>query len=271
MPKVARKRYFRILLVFAGLFFAVPRECAAENLITAKSYIVIDRESGEILLAHKAKRRQAPASTTKLMTALLAYELSPLNEYVNVSPEAAQASPVRIGLKSHEDFKMRDLLVAALIRSANDASVAIAIAVAGTEDKFVKLMNDKALSLGAYDTRFINAHGLPGPDQYTTAYDMLLIMNAFRQYPELVRILTTTHAEIVSKQGRKILVQSRNKILKKNSYDFFLGKTGYTKSAGYCLVGLARDQEADISFVLLGSQKIWKDTRTILDESLQLN
>ena len=134
--------------------------------------------TGRVLYAKNPELRLLPASTTKLMTALVVIEKAKLTDVVTVSKKAARRPPTRAGLKAGDKVTIETLLYAALMKSANDAAVALAEGVAGSVEDFVALMNMKALAIGANNTHYINANGLPGEGQYITAYDLSKIMRA---------------------------------------------------------------------------------------------
>lgn len=264
-------RYLEKAFVFIFLLLSYSGNTYAEESqsIATMSYIVADGVSGKITLCKGAKIKRPPASTTKLMTGILVNELVCLEDVLTVGRNAVRIKPVRIGIKKGEQYTVWDLLRAALIRSANDACVALAEHVAGSEEDFVKMMNKKARDLGAHDTVFVNSHGLPGPGQHTTAYDMLLIINEFRRQARLVDVLTTKETEIRSLNGRVLPVVSKNRILRKNSFDFFIGKTGYTRAAGRCMVGEVWQDDSRVVFAVLGSRDLWSDTRSLIETGIR--
>ena len=217
-----------------------PNSAAAPVPITAVGYVVMDLDSGRILEAHNADKRLFPASTTKMMTCLLATEQGKLGDIIRASPAAAATGEAGIGLLSGENQTLSDLLKAAMIRSANDACVDIAEGVGGTQTKFVAMMNARAKELGANNTHFVNPHGLHDPNHFTTARDLALIGQAVSRVDFLNRIAEMKTAEIGGnyKIGPKRLILNRNKLLWRwNACDGL--KTGYTKQAGNCLVATA--------------------------------
>ena len=226
---------------------ARPAAVAAKKLvpgapapITAVGYVVMDLDSGRILDARNADKRLFPASTTKLMTCLIATEKGDLNQIIRASPAAAATGESGIGLLAGENHTLRELLQAALIRSANDACVDIAEGVGGTQSKFVALMNARAKELGARNTHFSNPHGLHDANHFTTPRDLALIGQAVTRVDVLNQIARQKSAEIGGnyKIGAKRLILNRNKLLWR--WDKCDGlKTGYTRQAGNCLVATA--------------------------------
>lgn len=219
---------------------ATARVAATPVPITAVAYVVMDLDSGRILEARAPDKRMFPASTTKLMTSLVATEKGNLNDILRASPAAAATGESGIGVLAGENHTLADLLRAALIRSANDACVDIAEGVGGTQEKFVALMNARAQELGAKNTHFINPHGLHDPNHYTTARDLALIAQAVTRVDFINQIAQQKTAEIGGnwKVGPKRLILNRNKLLWR--WDACDGlKTGYTRQAGNCLVSTA--------------------------------
>ncbi|MGD1075486.1 MAG: D-alanyl-D-alanine carboxypeptidase family protein [Thermodesulfovibrionales bacterium] len=239
---------------------------AAEN-ITSRAAVVMDAVTGRVLYAKNSEHFLMPASTTKLMTALVVLEHSQLSDVVTVSRRAAGASPSKVGLKEGDKVTIATLLYAALMRSANDAAVALAEAVSGTEEEFVKLMNEKAIAIGAYHTKFINANGLPGKGQYITAYDLSMIMKQAIQYPVLKEILTTRVREISTQSGKTIFIKNTDMLLWSDK-DIVGGKTGYTRQARHCFVcAVERDNETLI-VALLGAPRrdlLWTESENLME------
>ena len=183
--------------------------------------------------------RVLPASTTKVMTALLVLERLSMEQVVTTSEAATRPQPSKIYARNGERFRVKDLLYALLLNSANDASVILAEAVAGSEQNFVTLMNKRARQLGAKHTRFANSNGLPSKQkQYTTPYDMYLIFRAAIKHDFFKTLVQTKYKTITSLDGRQIKLKSHNKMLFFSDWKRPLyGKTGYTRAAKACFVG----------------------------------
>jgi len=232
----------------------------------------MDMSTGTILYAKDPERRLPPASTAKLMTGIVAIEKADLNDVVTISKNASRTRSLKAGLKKGDKITVEKLLYAALIRSANDAAVALAEAVAGSEKYFVDLMNQRAISLGAKDTKFINSSGLPGPNQYTTALDLSRIMNCALSYPKLKEIFRTPAVELLTEKGEILFLKNTDKLLWSDE-DLIGGKTGYTFTAGHCFVCAAERGEELIIVVLLGSPSrghLWKETEALIDKGFQI-
>jgi len=193
-----------------------------------------------------------------------------LSKVVTISKKASHAAPSKAGFKKGDRITIEGLLYAALLKSANDAAVAIAEAVAGSEKRFVSLMNQKALAIGARDTKFINANGLPGSGQYTTVLDLSKILNYALKIPKLREIIGTPEAQITTKNGRIFNLRSTDELLWSDE-KVIGGKTGYTQKAGHCFVGAAQREEKTILVAVLGSpsrKNLWADTEKLISENL---
>ncbi len=234
--------------------------------IQSKAAVVMDAGTGRVLYAKNPELRLMPASTTKLMTALVVIEKANLKDVVTVSRKASNTAPTRAGLRAGDTVTIETLLYAALMKSANDAAVALAEGVAGSEEEFVQLMNRKALAIGANDTHFINANGLPGKGQYITAYDLTKIMRQAIKYPVLKEILGTRITEISTETGKTMFIKNTNKLLWSDE-DLLGGKTGYTNQARHCFVSAGEKDKDTLIVALLGSPRrdlLWKETEELL-------
>jgi D-alanyl-D-alanine carboxypeptidase (penicillin-binding protein 5/6) len=254
---------YLLLPAIAGLS-PVPAVSADE--IKSRAAVVMDAESGKVLFAKNPDLRLMPASTTKLMTALVVLERTDVNDAVTVSARAASAPAIKIGLKKGDTVTIETLLNAALIRSANDAAVALAEAVAGSEEEFVSLMNNKVVDLGLHDTRFINPNGLPGSGQYVTAYDLAEIMREAVKHPLLKDILATPAAEISTGEGRTTVVRNTNHLLWSDE-GLLVGKTGYTREARHCFAAAGKREAGTVIVALLGTpsrELLWEETEKLL-------
>ena len=253
------------------LFFLVTCSLALVNSVSAeeiksRAAVVMDAATGRVLFAKNPDLRLMPASTTKLMTALVVIERTNLNDIATVSKKASSAPATKLGLKQGDNINIETLLNAALIKSANDAAVALAEAAGGSEEEFVSLMNKKAHALGLNNTRFINPNGLPGTGQYITAHDLAEIMRQAIRYPLLKEILGTRVAEVSTGEGKTILIKNTNKLLWSDS-ELLEGKTGYTKEARHCFAGAAERETGTIIVALLGTPSrplLWKETEDLM-------
>ena len=240
--------------------------------IRSRAAVAIDVSTGRILYAKNPDLRCAPASTTKLMTAIVAIENADFKDVATISRNASLVSPHKAGFKAGDKVTVEELLYAALISSANDAAVALAEDVAGSEAEFVKLMNSKAVAIGARDTRFINPNGLPGPGQYTTASDLSKIMNYALRYPKLREIIGTRVAEISTQTGKTIFLKNTNRLLWTDE-ELVGGKTGYTRKAKHCFVCTAERDKDAIIVAILGSpsrNELWKEAETLIGKGFEV-
>jgi D-alanyl-D-alanine carboxypeptidase (penicillin-binding protein 5/6) len=255
-----------VIFFLISLFFPLSAWGKAPE-ITAEAAVLMDAASGKVFYAKNPFQQRSPASLTKIMTALLAIEYGRLDEVVTISPRAAAVSEGSIiGLSPGEKITLRNLLKAALIKSANDSTVAIAEHVAGSEENFLALMNAKAVLLGALRTRFANTNGYTHPNHYSTAYDLALITRYALQNP-VFREFVRTREDVVEWVGkpRREAVYNTNRLLH-GGYPGLDGvKTGSTASAGNCLVATARQGDRRLISVVLHSQNRYLDTVKLLN------
>ena len=258
-----------LLLNSDTLCHAKNRENAPkESELYAKAAVLMDADSGRVLYSKNGELALANASTTKILTCILALEYSQSDAVVEASNRAAAAPKVHLGMQAGQQFYMKDLLYALMLESYNDCAVAIAEHIAGSVEDFAKLMNQKAKEIGCQDTYFITPNGLDGTDEqgfhHTTACDLGLLMRYCimqSEKSEEFRALTATRSysfcEIVS--GRSYTVNNKNAFLDMMA-GAFSGKTGFTGNAGYCYVGaLTRDDRTYIVSLLACG---WPNNRT---------
>jgi len=233
--------------------------------ILAESAILTDAVTGQILYAKNIHVTRPMASTTKIMTAIIVLENCDLNEIVTASENAAKTPYTSLNLRPGEQVKVKDLLNALMIRSANDAAVALAEHVGGTVSGFAQMMNDKAKQIGAKNTNFVTPNGLHDPKHYSTAYDLALITRYALRMHEFNKIIKTKSAIIERSINKKdLLVQSKSKFLK-----HYVGadgvKSGYIKQAGYCYVGSATRGGWRLVSVVLKSNDSQAETAVLMD------
>ncbi|HXW68791.1 MAG TPA: serine hydrolase [Dissulfurispiraceae bacterium] len=252
------------LLVFGG---RDARHNAYAGEVGARAAVVIDGATEKILYAKNPNWKLPPASTTKLVTAMVVLDNINPETVITVSENAADTPSVTPHLRAGERFKVSDILYLALMRSVNGAAVALAEATAGSEKRFAVLMNDKVAGLGAENTRFINATGLPGPDQHITAFDLAKVMKASLQYPLIKEIINTRTKDIYSTEGRRIFVQNTDQLLWVDE-DLLGGKTGYTRAARHCFVCAEQKGGNMLISAVLGESvrdDLWHDSQILLD------
>jgi D-alanyl-D-alanine carboxypeptidase (penicillin-binding protein 5/6) len=265
-------RYLLLIFIFSLItcHFSLSASFAAEVL--SRAAVVMDASTGRVLYAKNPDLKCLPASTTKLMTAIVAIENKNLKDVVTISRNASLTPPHKAGLKAGDRVTVEELLYAALIGSANDAAVALAEAVAGSEARFVELMNRKAAAIGAIETNFINPNGLPGPGQHITATDLARIMNYALRYPKLKEIIGTRVAEISTEKGKAIFLKNTNRLLWSDE-DLVGGKTGFTQKARHCFVCAAERANDTILVALLGSPSrsyLWKESEILINRGFEV-
>jgi D-alanyl-D-alanine carboxypeptidase len=239
--------------------------------VNAASAILVDAKSGVVLYERYPDAPLPPASVTKILTALIVLDRGRLNDTVVVSQAAAQTGGQRLGLRAGQRITLGDLLAALLIRSANDAAVAAAEHVGGSLTGFAALMNETAKDLGMVNSRFANPHGLDEPFHFTTARDMATLTRAALENPRFAELVRARQATLtIWKPGRRSLVPQNRIVL---SHNRLLGqvagadgvKTGYTDSAGRCLVASASRGSHRMIAVLLNDPQRWTDAAALLE------
>ena len=249
---------------------------AEENLPTvpldiatsAGSAVLLDASGPSIrtLWAQNADKRRGPASTTKVMTALVAAEKMPLSAKITVPKEAVGIEGSSVYLTEGEVFSLEELLCCTLLESANDAATAVAIAVGGSIEGFAALMNEKCAELGLVDTHFTNPHGLDNEAHYTTAADLAKLTSYALQNPLFRKIVSTKKKEIPMNNGdgTRVLV-NHNKLLRLSD-DVIGVKTGFTKRSGRCLVSAAERDGVCVIAVTLNAPDDWNDHLAMHEE-----
>lgn len=215
-------------------------------------------------MSRNARVRFFPASTVKLLTALVVLDNKGLKDRVVVSRHAVGVTPTRAGLTRGASYTVQDLLTLMLTMSANDATVALAEAVAGDETRFASLMNKKARKLGCRNSNFTNPTGLPDKRQVTTPMDLSVITRAAFSHSFVASVMKKKNVTVVGSDGKAIAKRSHNKFLWQLSNPSILVKTGYTRSARHCYAGIAYYKDKRVSVVILKSRKPWADIRKIL-------
>ncbi len=262
---------FLVAGILSGILFPdeawAKRSRRRNSAVSARSAIFSNATAVKRYYGKNVHLRVPPASTTKVMTALLVLERLPLDKVLTVSPRAVLVQPTTINLRVGEQFTVKDLLLAVLMNSANDASVVLAEAVAGSEEAFVGLMNQRARQLGAQNTKFANSNGLPSRrvSQYTSAYDMYMIFRKAVENDFFKKAIKLRYHKIVSVGGRSVLLKSHNKILLTNWKHKLYGKTGYTRAAQKCFVGYLMKGEDVCIIAVYGCLRRWEDIKYIIE------
>ncbi len=256
---------FCLMLALLILFSSTAFPVYAAPDVSASAAVLMEADSGRILIDVNAHTRLPMASTTKIMTALVALRHSKPDDVVTISEKAVGIEGSSVYLKAGEQLTMEQLLYALLLESANDAADAIAIAIAGDIPSFAALMNETAADLGLTESHFTNPHGLDEDDHYTTAYDLALLTRHALQDPVFAKIVSTykTTIPLSGAEGTRVLV-NHNKMLK--TYEGAIGvKTGYTRRCGRCLVSAAERNGVTMIAVTLSAPDDWRDHTAMLD------
>lgn len=258
------KKWIRIAagVLAAAVFSAIwSRPASAEENLAASAHsaCMLDISTNQIMYEKNAREKMSMASTTKIMTALLAVESGRLDELVTVPPEAPYVEGSSLYLKAGEQIYLSELTAGMMLNSGNDAAYTIAVFLGGSIEEFARQMTEKAREIGAADTTFKNPHGLSEQGHETTAYDLALISSHAMK--------NETFRDIVSRKSQKssiypdardLYFQNHNKLL--SMYEFAIGvKTGFTKEAGRCLVGAAEKEGLSVVTVTLGAPDDWND------------
>lgn len=260
-------RLTRLLLLTAAVWLLVAATAHGAPDIKARAAILMDARTGEILYDKKGGERNAPASTTKIMTAILAIESGRLDDMVTVSPRAAATRGSSMYLYAGQQLTLRELLTGLLLRSGNDAAVAIAEHLAGSTDKFVDAMNQKAAAIGAKNSHFRNPHGLSVAGHYSSAYDLACLARYALKLPVFAEIVSTkeTNIEWLDRRGREKDVNLRNTNKLLWMFEEADGvKTGTTGEAGPCLVSSATRGNHKLIAVVLHDSSRWYDSMQLL-------
>jgi len=251
-----------ILIVAAGL---AAGEDEGFN-VSARSFVIMDAKTGNILLSLNPQMFLPPASTLKVMTAMSVAEHLKMDDKVTVSAYAAAAPPSKIGIKPGETYTVKELLYALLLNSANDAARALAEKESGSEQNFAHQLTQEVRQWGAYRTTCATANGLPAENQFSTAQDLALMFRRAMSNPELAQIMSTKYYNI---QGDREL-RNHNRFLFTTPLAV-AGKTGYTRASKHTYVGLFRNGDKEIIVAMMGSTKKWADLRPLIEKGFELD
>lgn len=260
-----KKKSIAIMILIANLMLLIPFSVKAggDLNISAKSAVLYEPVTNEFLYSKNENERLGMASTTKIMTALIALEVLDLGKEIEIDDLAIGIDGSSIYLEPGEIMTAESLIYALMLQSANDAAEAIAYEISGSIEDFCNLMNEKASQLGLKDTCFKNPHGLDANGHYTTAHDLAILSVAALSTPKFKEISSTYKKEIESNLKTRILV-NHNKLLK--MYDGCIGvKTGYTQKCGRSLVGAAERDGLTLISVTIDAPNDWSDHKKMLD------
>lgn len=245
-----------VSLMVIILFLTLPAQGQAKIAVSARNAILMDQKTGEILFEKNADEKRPIASITKIMTAIIAIESGRLKEKATASRKAVYTEGSSIYLEQGEKMSIKDLVYGLMLRSGNDAAVAISEHIGGSEEGFVYLMNEKASWLGMTNTHFTNPHGLHEKGHYSSAHDMAILMKYAMDNSMFKKV---TGAKVYKADERSYAWGNKNKLLTKY-YDACVGgKTGYTKVAGRTLVSAASKNGVNLIAVTLQAPDDWND------------
>ena len=250
-----------ILIVAATLSFPIQ----AETNTSGECVVLYQPDTETFVYSKNANARRPMASTTKIMTALVAIENSDLSDIVTVTRDSVGIEGTSVGLREGERMTMKDLLYLMMLESANDAASAIAIHIGGSVSEFADMMNKRAASLSMKDSSFKNPHGLPQSEHYTSAEDLALLAAEALNNDVFAEIVSTKSITIpLHDRQTNYTANNHNKLL--SMYDYAIGvKTGFTKKSGRCLVGAARRDGVTLICVTLNAPDDWNDHKNLFD------
>lgn len=264
---------FCLMIVTSLLLININAAYASSNLngkpypeTNGKAVILMDFNSGRVLYERNSNQPLPPASLTKIMTGLLAVENGNLDKKVIISEYAAGIPECTVYLEPNEVLTRMELLYAAMLPSANDASTALAESIAGSEANFIDRMNQRANELGLKNTHFLNPHGLENKEHYSSAYDLAIITKEALKYPTFKDVVSTKRTVIpwASREDEDRILLNQNRLLSR--YEGAIGiKTGYTKQAGNCVVGAAQRGSTTLIAVSMNSPTVYDDLQQMLD------
>lgn len=259
------KRVLSVCLITCFFMLAVAGPAWARPVVSGNSAILMDVTTGTILYQKNSHQQMEPASTTKILTAIVAIENGDLNSKTIVSKNAARIEGSSIWLSQGEVQTLEDLLYGVLLSSGNDASVAVAEHIAGNQERFITMLNEKARAIGAKESNFVNPHGLPVSNHLTTVHDMAAITRYALHNPVFAKIVSTRqHVTPWPGNDWDRSMTNHNKLLWR--FDGADGvKTGYTRSAGHCLVASATRDDQQLLAVVFKSKDMYADCSALLE------
>ena len=269
------EKNFKKKTTYTGTDFSIENEAEPPKQMYAKAYCLYDASTGRSLFGKNENERLPMASTTKIMTCILALEKGKLSDKVTFSSYAASMPDVQLNAGKGDTFYLKDLLYSLMLESHNDTAVAIAEHIGGSVEGFAKLMNEKAAFLGLKDTHFVTPNGLDAREHYTTAEELCKIAAYAIKNREFLKIIKTPFHAFTDCSGKKSChANSHNLFL--SGYKGAIGiKTGYTGKAGYCFCGAAKRKGTTLISAVLASgfpphkTYKWSDTRKLMDYGFQ--
>ncbi len=258
--------FFALIVMLSCLFMTPIKEKTVYAVgSSAKAMCVIEKDSQRVIYSKNQDEKLPMASTTKIMTAITVIQnCQNLDELIQVDDSAVGVSGTSIYLRQGEELTVEDLLYGLMLRSGNDAAVALACHISGSEKEFANLMNDMAKKIGANNSHFANPHGLDNPEHYTTAYDLALITGYALNNPIFKKIVSTkSHVIEATNKSDKRYLTNKNKLLSK--LEGCCGvKTGFTSKAGRCLVSAIEQNETTYVCVVLNCGPMFEESSNLL-------
>ncbi len=261
--------YFAFFSFSGGSYLANAKK--QNELTSAKAMVVLEKNSGRVLYSKNHEEKLQMASTTKIITAIFVIENEPdLDRIIEIEKESTGIEGTKIGLKEHEHLTIRELLYGLMLRSGNDAAVALARATCGSEEAFVEKVNSFLHERGFDCTHLANPHGLPAKEHYTTAHDLALITAYALKNPVFSEIVSTKKYQISNelKSAYNRNLENKNKMLKNFEYADGV-KTGYTRAAGRCFVGSATKDGMQVVCVLLNCVPMFEECEQLLKKAFE--
>lgn len=267
-----------VLVGFSIPAYGLEKSRSTVDIVSAKSAIVMDADTGEVIYWKSGAQKMYPASLTKIMTGLLAVEKLHPQETVLATSGAVNLPKTSssIYLQPGEELTAEECLYGLFLQSGNDAANVLAENASGTSWLFVRQMNQRAEQLGATNTRFVNPHGLPDGNHYTTAYDLALITQEAIKNPEFMKYFTTSSYVISPTQmaGSRGMTNTHKMLQPTSEYyhpAVIGGKTGYTDASGYTLVTVAQQGGQRLICIVLDSNQAYNDTNKLLNFAYSAN
>lgn len=252
------------LIITILLLLLIPLSLSAGEGVSAPSYLLVERDTFQVISGRDYSRRMAPASTTKVMTTIVALERLNGSETIVPDQRVVAIPASKLHLVPGQEYKALDLIKGTMVESANDAAYAVGSHIGGTEESFAQMMTEKARAIGAYDTNFKNASGLSAEGQYTTCWDLALMFRHGLADERFKDIIATKYF-FFQNNRRHVRYQNHNRLL--FCFEPALGgKTGFTRASRHCYVGAFEKDGTVYILSLLGSRDLWGDAVKILRE-----
>lgn len=268
-----KNKIILLMVIISFLIFNASSSVLFAEEIASKAALVMEASTSRVLYAKNPNLKLHPASTTKLVTAIVTLDNANISDTVTISKRAVKLYPGSENkFEEGEKITIEKILYAVLMESSNDAAIAIAETVSPSQKEFVSMMNKKAVSIGAKNTLFANVTGHTDNNQRITAYDLARIMRYALKYPEIKEIIATKSADITTLDGRTILLENTNRLLWTED-GIVGGKTGYTKKAKNCLVYAAERNNETLIIAVLGApsrEVLWDEAAKLAEKGFDV-